>query len=394
MDIKLCISNRIRELREAQELTQEKLAHDANSDPATLSKIESGKRNITIKTLADIIAALKTTPKDFFSSDAFAAIPLSPTDTIQSEFLSFEQTETGLRLLFPCGSHEAHFDFDGLEAQTVESAVLQLRSGLQQKHEGHMSDAISSSFLLIVRKHKNFNPSDVWRYIIYRAFLDPKNHPPEDAEKDFNQSFKRTSGWALERIIHSHYSPYLQKYDVFIDNLNAKRYLTLMGVENEVNEDKVDMFIYGMHEKNVVPIGIIHVKASIAERRTDDVPASQRIIKAGFISLFVTMDTKDKPSSTPFNKGEYGQPLENKGKSSNKRRDIEIEGYFSGVFSFNANTIESPVKTNSGSRIVNIDFSDPNDAFTQFILARWVAITKDLEQEPETTNLSPHSKSD
>ncbi len=95
-------------------------------------------------------------------------------------------------------------------------------------------------------------------------------------------------------------------------------------------------------------------------------------MKQGYLSLFVTLDTKDTPSPIPVNKGEYGPALvyDKKGKSkgSEKRKDIEEKGLFSSVFSFNARTIESPPRTKSGCRIIRVDFSNPDDKFSRFIL--------------------------
>jgi hypothetical protein len=89
--------------------------------------------------------------------------------------------------------------------------------------------------------------------------------------------------------------------------------------------------------------------------------------------LFVTLDTKDTPGPRPVNKGEYGPALiyENqagRSKGSEKRKDIEEKGLFSAVFSFNARTIESPPRTKSGCRIIRVDFSNPDDELSRFIL--------------------------
>src|SRR5262249_44749573 len=127
----------------------------------------------------------------------------------------------------------------------------------------------------------------------------------------------------------------------------------------------------------MIPLGVIHLKSSLAERRTDDVPASQLVMSKGFISLFITLDTKDTPSSTPVNKGEYGRALvydneKKQWKGSEKRKDIEINGLFSAVFTFNSRTVESPETTPSGCRIIRVDFSNPDDK-----LARMILDTKD-----------------
>lgn len=57
MSLQALIGARIKQFREAKGWTQEELAGMARSDAATLSRIESGKRNVTAETLALFIAA-------------------------------------------------------------------------------------------------------------------------------------------------------------------------------------------------------------------------------------------------------------------------------------------------------------------------------------------------
>src|SRR5207248_10749441 len=126
---------------------------------------------------------------------------------------------------FRSGRNKARLDFRGLTRDQVAEAVLMLRRGLRQADlspqvgddpEGQseeapsakralMSSAIAESFLSLVRGNASVNPSDVWRYIISPAFCDPHNHPASSANKNFEQSFKRTGGWAFERILVAYY---------------------------------------------------------------------------------------------------------------------------------------------------------------------------------------------
>ncbi len=62
------IGEKIRRLRKARELTQEKLAEFANVDPKTIIEIEGGKRaNPTLKTLNKISRALKVSLENLLS---------------------------------------------------------------------------------------------------------------------------------------------------------------------------------------------------------------------------------------------------------------------------------------------------------------------------------------
>lgn len=59
MDLRQVVGQNIRETREAAGLAQDALAHEADIHPTYLSGIETGKRNITLKVLERIAAALK-----------------------------------------------------------------------------------------------------------------------------------------------------------------------------------------------------------------------------------------------------------------------------------------------------------------------------------------------
>src|SRR4029079_5209279 len=120
-------------------------------------------------------------------------------------------------------------------------------------------------------------------------------------------------------------------------------------LEGRINLDKIDILVVALQRGARIPLGVVHIKSSLAERRTDDVPASELIIRRGYLSLFATLDTKDTPSPRPVNKGEYGPALtydrDGRSKGSEKRKDVEERGSFSAVFSYNSRTIESPART-------------------------------------------------
>jgi transcriptional regulator, XRE family len=55
------IGNRIRELRKKEGISQEKLAFKADLDRTYIAGVESGKRNVSVKTLKKILDALGIT---------------------------------------------------------------------------------------------------------------------------------------------------------------------------------------------------------------------------------------------------------------------------------------------------------------------------------------------
>lgn len=57
---------RIKELRRKKNMTQNELAIECNFEKASLSRIETGKTNVTVLTLRKIIKALNTDMADLF----------------------------------------------------------------------------------------------------------------------------------------------------------------------------------------------------------------------------------------------------------------------------------------------------------------------------------------
>jgi transcriptional regulator with XRE-family HTH domain len=60
------VGQRIKELRNEMGISQEKLALKAEIDRTYLAGVESGKRNISIKSLEKIIVSLEISFHDFF----------------------------------------------------------------------------------------------------------------------------------------------------------------------------------------------------------------------------------------------------------------------------------------------------------------------------------------
>jgi hypothetical protein len=72
--------------------------------------------------------------------------------------------------------------------------------------------------------------------------------------------------------------------------------LEAMGISKEVGAGKLDMAFYahvGKQERMI--IGGLHVKGSLAERVSDDVPTSRAMMRKGFLSPLWTLDVKSFP---------------------------------------------------------------------------------------------------
>lgn len=62
------VGNRIKELRKIEGISQEKLAFKAELDRTYVAGVESGKRNLSIKSLEKILKALDVSFADFFKN--------------------------------------------------------------------------------------------------------------------------------------------------------------------------------------------------------------------------------------------------------------------------------------------------------------------------------------
>ncbi len=240
-----------------------------------------------------------------------------------------------------------------------------LRDGLAVPK--NKADAVANSFLRAVQIWPDANPSDLWIFLINHAYCDRSYHPPDNARLNLEQSWKRTSGWALERVLVSQYGEFLGNNGLRVDIANKARKTSLLGHlrDPRIIPDKADVLLSYEHEGSEMLLGVVHVKASIAERRTDDVPMSQALIEAGHLSVFWTMDSKAFPGTRPVNLGELGDVGE--GQMSDKRRDFEEHGNFSACFSYNRNTVAT-ASENAAARIFKCDFTNPDDSFSRFLI--------------------------
>ncbi len=299
---------------------------------------------------------------------------LRPTD-IERSILA-EQHENNIIVHFPYAKYDATYTLQHATVDQFNTVIKTLRNGLARltdiaadNDRAIKTDSVAKAFLTAVKVWPHANPSDLWWFIIYRAYCDPFNHPAQFARLDFTQSWKRTAGWALEEVLVRHYGPFLQRHGIrlFIAESEEKQALVnSINVDDRLEADKIDVVLLGGKGQRF--FGVVHVKASFAERRTDDVPMSTALVRAGYTSPLWTMDCKSMPAAKPINRGELGDA---RGQRSAKRKDIEDEGYFTGCFSYNTNTQPS-VKPIAPERQVHVcDFQNPNDLFSRFIRERW-----------------------
>jgi len=373
--------NRLRILRKQAGISTTELEEALILGPGWVSRFESGESIPSLDVLLSMLFRI-----GYGLPDLIKDIEIKEVPEIKRQIYA-EPKKNNLIINFPYGNFNAQYTLKNARLTEFDTILKELRDGLSLlvlpntiDIEAIKTDAVAKTFLKAIHIWPHANPSDIWWFLIYRAYCDPFNHPAPYARLDFNQSWKRTGGWALEEVLVRHYGPFLREKDIniFIASAECKsQFLNQLDITERLEAAKVDILLTGLFNEKEILFGVVHVKSSFAERRTDDVPMSRALIKAGYTSPLWTLDCKSTPSNNPYNKGELGIIIsEVDDKRSAKRKDIEDDGYFSACFSYNKNTKPTPDTQNSRAKIICCDFSNPNDKFSQFIISEWYRFQK------------------
>ena len=368
-----CLLQNLSNLREKAGLSTDQIEERLILGPGWVTRFEAGE---IVPSIDMLLAILNTAGLTL--SDLLEDLLAYPEATELERFIFAEQIGADLVVHFRYAKFSAAYTLANATVDEFEEVIKTLRDGLARLTRGEgalgqaiKTDSVARTFLKAVEAWPHVNPSDLWWFVVYRAYCDPFNHPARFARLDFTQSWKRTGGWALEEVLVRHYGPFLQNQGVnlFIADASKKQaIINSLDVDERMESDKIDVVLTAGNQDAF--FGVVHVKASFAERRTDDVPMSMALISGGYTSPLWTMDCKSTPSDHPTNRGELGETGSHK---SAKRKDIEDEGYFTGCFSYNSNTKPSTENLPPERRVYVCDFKDPNDAFSRFILERWQA---------------------
>ena len=366
----ITVGRRLAELRMTLGLTPEDVERDLTLGEGWVSAFENADVPLTF----DVVSALAA--KYGATLDQVMQGLVDGPDVVLPRALFWSDHGAGVSLRFPYGKHDAHVELLGASAADVKQVVDVLRVGLASQGEGaSMSDAVAKAFAVAVELMPQANPSDLWYFLVQRAFLDPLNHPARNSRLDLGQSWKRTGGWALEKIVVNHYRPLLLSHGIEITVLDKddKRGLRdEIEIDERVEVDKVDVVLRGVSGSSRHFFGVVHVKASFAERRTDDVPLSTLLIRHGYFSPLWTMDCKATPGSSPINRGELGIAEEGSAARSAKRKDIEEDASFSACFSYNLNTKPTPDESAASARVYACGFAiDTEDQFITNCVNAW-----------------------
>jgi len=253
---------------------------------------------------------------------------------------------------------------DGLEVADLDAIPARLSNLLSQPAATVKNrDAIADAFAFGIQRCPTINPSDLWHHVIYREYA--RTIRETRGVNDHKQSWVRASGDAFELFLQNYYNERLTVEGVRLTALFSKperaAALEEMGISQAVGGSKLDLSVRTATKL----IGGIHAKVSLAERVTDDVPASAAMMRRGFFSPLVTLDAKSFPPSTNVsdarayqNRGELGTPEV----PSDKRLYVENHGSFSLCVSYNTRTVPSLEMTSSGKRIYTAILGGPPDA--------------------------------
>ena len=341
----------VRRFRKRRGMTLEGLALASGIEVAALEALEQGQLDVPYSVIGNLSEGLGVAAPTFFGDNL--------------AFWSVEEPG-GLVLRFQHGAFQARYLLPGATQEQFDEVLQVLRNGLVAGGRRVPTRAVSAMFLRAVQVWPDVNPSDLWLFLVNRAYCDRMNHPVDGAPADLFQSWNRTSGWALEDVLVSHYRDFLRGHGLYLHSQRDEKAELLALLENpDAILDKADILVARAPRSAERLVGLINVKASLAERRTDDVPLSRQFIDAGFFSVFWTLDCKSFPAEYPVNRGEYGPDDDEE--SRDKRLDIEDRGLFSACFSYNANTIPT-AREDAVSRIYVCDFRDPDDAFSRFVV--------------------------
>lgn len=372
---------RLRAMRERAGVSPAQLEERLILGPGWVERFESGQTAPSVDTLLAMVHAVGGSLDELVRGLAAGA----DSQLVERQVFAERDGEDVL-VKFAYADHDATYRLQDATIDEFEKVLKVMRDGLarlagtsEAVAQAIKTDAVAKCFLAAVQTWPHINPSDLWWFIVSRAYGDPFNHPARFARLDLGQSWKRTAGWALEEVVVRHYGPFLAKHGVRMFIARGPEKARLVGqfkVRGRVETDKVDVLLTGNRNGKEVCFGVVHVKASFAERRTDDVPLSGALVEAGYLSPLWTMDCKSTPSAEPVNRGELGAVLTASGdERSAKRKDIEDDGYFSACFSYNKNTRPTPAGQRAKAQVFVCDFSNPDDAFSRFVLEFWKNFT-------------------
>lgn len=370
---------RLKEHREQLGISQVELARRLAVAQSMVSKAETRERRLDVVELWDWLCALQTNPLKFLGElgwESGCPVGLSSEPPTENKAAipvpkGVEETSDGINLLVQWQGQIKRIALEGVtrvQYLAIEAHVAKAFSELNDPTtKSSNREVICEALTYAIDAAPSLNPSDIYHHIIYRLYL--REYRKSNAE----QSWVRAGGEAMELFLARRYLTALEHGGVRIEALlssSAKRKaLAEMGLEGLVGDSKLDVVLYGSHKGKDVIFGGVHSKASLAERVSDDVPCSEKMMERGFVSILYTFDAKSfpPPKGDLVNKGELGTPTS----PSDKRQYIELHGSFDACFSYNSRTYPSSHETKSGKRIHVCSMIPGQDRFPSYVIEAW-----------------------
>jgi transcriptional regulator with XRE-family HTH domain len=246
--LKILLS-RIKETRTQKSITQENIEEALIIGPGWIDSFEKGDVSITLETLLAILKYLYVSLSDITEN-----ISVSNDQEFPRNIYAVKN-DTGIDVRFKYAKHDAVYFLEKATVSEFNQVIKELRNGLaklvsenEDQSEALKTEAVAQAFIKAVNFWPSANPSDIWWFIIYRAYCDPFNHPAKYSRLSFEQSWKRTGGWALEEILVRHYGPALLKKGIrlFIASTDERvRLLEQANVSDRLEADKADVLLTG-----------------------------------------------------------------------------------------------------------------------------------------------------
>ena len=169
-DGKQIFGKNVRMLREALRLTQEELAEASNLDRSYIGGVERGRRNPALDAILRLSLALKVTPATLFQGIGEDVPQLDTPETMK-----VIAKDDGLLIRFKYDQYDAEYPLPGATQSEFNEVLDILKNGLSSGI--NRSDAVANAFIRAVQTWSDTNASDLWTFLVNRAYCDRSNHP-------------------------------------------------------------------------------------------------------------------------------------------------------------------------------------------------------------------------
>lgn len=364
---------RLVSLRKEASVTQGQLASKLRTDQSTISKVEGIERRLDLVELYDWLVALDQDFEGFLQSVGWlkqsqinTSIPALPVPGKAKDCI--QDMQSGVEIEMAWQGQKKLVFIAGLSAAeylALEAQITRIYQRLNASNGGKNREAIFEALTLAIHSYPNVNPSDLYHHVAYRLYL------REYSQTQADRSWVRAGGEGLELFLQEHYNQVLRSTGIqllWLSNAKLREAaMAEMGISAKVGKSKLDIALYGLINGRPKIFGGIHVKASLAERVSDDAPCSLVMMEQRMVSYLLTFDAKSfpPPYGDLVNRGELGSP----NTPTDKRDYIERHGSFDACFSYNLRTVPSGEVTPSGKLIYTSTFNPETDPLPKVVMA-------------------------